>query len=139
MNVTLWLALAFSSSAIAQPGEACRPCHSAIVDALRKTGMGRSINVRPNPSPSTFYHRKSNRHYRISADTMRRHQVDAAGAEINVVEKPISLAIGSGNHAVTYLNRTAQGRLLELPISWYKQLGGYAMSPGYDSADHYDF
>ena len=50
---------------------------------------------------------------------MRRHQTDARGNEVNIVEKSVDLAIGSGNHAVTFLNRTPQGRLLELPLSWY--------------------
>ena len=62
-----------------------------------------------------------------------------AASEINVVEKSIDLAIGSGNHAVTFLSRTPQGRLLELPLSWYARSGSWGMSPGYDRADHDDF
>jgi tetratricopeptide (TPR) repeat protein len=139
MNATLWLALAFSSSASVEPGVACRSCHAAQVDAFRKTGMGRSVDLRPTPTPATYYHRRSNRHYTIADESIRRHQTDAAGAEINVVEKPVTYAIGSGNHAITYVSRTPQGRLLELPISWYTRLNGYAMSPGYDRADHLDF
>jgi tetratricopeptide (TPR) repeat protein len=101
--------------------------------------MGRSIAEGPSLVPATFYHRLSNRHYTISSDSIRRHQLDVEGHVINLIEKPITLAIGSGNHAITYVNRTPQGRLLELPISWYAKLGGYAMSPGYDRADHLDF
>ena len=70
---------------------------------------------------------------------MRRYQTDARGSEVNIVEKSIDLAIGSGNHAVTFLNRTPQGRLLELPLSWYTRSGSWGMSPGYDRADHDDF
>ena len=40
---------------------------------------------------------------------------------------------------MTFLNRTPQGRLLELPLSWYTRSGGWGMSPGYDRADHDDF
>lgn len=69
---------------------------------------------------------------------MRRYQA-SGGAEVNVVDKTIDIAIGSGNHAITYLTRTPQGRLLELPLSWYSQENGWAMSPGYDRADHEDF
>ncbi|MGH9631093.1 MAG: cytochrome c3 family protein, partial [Bryobacteraceae bacterium] len=101
--------------------------------------MGRSVNLRPAPPPGAFYHRRSNRHYTVADNTIRRHQLDSAGRQINVVEKPISFAIGSGNHAVTFVHRTPQGRLLELPLSWYERLKGYAMSPGYDRADHYGF
>ena len=101
--------------------------------------MGRSIQERPIVSPATFFHRLSNRHYSITPQSMRRHQLDAQGREVNVVEKPISVAIGSGNHAITYATSTSQGLLLELPLSWYRNRSGYAMSPGYDSPAHQDF
>lgn len=100
--------------------------------------MGRSINLRPTPRDGTFYHRRSNRHYTISPSSIRRHQIDAKGDEINVVEKSIDMALGSGNSAVTFLHRTPQGRLLELPITWYRKAAGYEMSPGYDRTDHPD-
>ena len=135
MNATSWLALAFSSSLLA--GD-CRPCHSAIVEAFSKTGMGRSLAERPAAVPDSFYHRISNRHYTFAGGKLRRHQLDAAGREINVVEKTVDLAIGSGNHAITYVNRTPQGRLIELPVSWYSQAKAYFMSPGYDAPDHPD-
>src|SRR5439155_2302859 len=45
-----------------------------------------------------------------------------------------------GNHARTFLHRNAQGRLIELPVSWYAEKGGtWAMSPGYDRPRHQDF
>jgi tetratricopeptide (TPR) repeat protein len=139
MNATLWLALAFSFSALAGPGEACKPCHSGIVQAFRNNGMGRSIDLRPDPVSATFYHQRSNRHYRIDGGAMRRHQTDTAGREVNIVEKQIDVGLGSGRSATTYLHRTPQGRWLELPVSWYRRLQGYAMSPGYDRADHMGF
>jgi hypothetical protein len=101
--------------------------------------MGRSIQVRPSPVPASYYHRRSNRHYEVREGSIRRYQRDARNAEVNVMEKSVTAAIGSGNHAITYVHRTPQGRLLELPLSWYTRLNGYAMSPGYDRADHQDF
>ena len=100
--------------------------------------MGRSVQSTEALAlkPASFYHRLSNRHYSIRSDSMRRHQVDADGREIQIIEKPISFGIGSGNHAVTLVNRTPRGLLIELPVSWYRQQGTYAMSPGYDSPDH---
>jgi len=138
MNAVLCWALAFSFSLAAQPAGDCRRCHGAIVDTYLRTGMGRSLTERLSPSDATFYHRLSNRHYRVSGGRMRRHQVDAQGREVNVVEKTIDLAIGSGNHAVTYVHRSPEERLLELPVTFYA-LDGWAMSPGYDKADHLDF
>jgi len=134
MNAALWLTLAFSSDASA----ACTLCHLEIAAAFARTGMGRSISLAPVRDTAAFYHRGSNRHYRISGSLMRRHQIDAQGVEVNVVEKRIGFAIGSGNHAVTYVHRSSEGRLVQLPVSKYA-LDGWAMSPGYDRAAHLDF
>jgi tetratricopeptide (TPR) repeat protein len=48
--------------------------------------------------------------------------------------------MGSGNKARTFIHRTAQSRLVELPLGWYGEAGGaFAMSPGYDRPDPLDF
>ncbi|MGH9660599.1 MAG: hypothetical protein ACRD96_18765, partial [Bryobacteraceae bacterium] len=133
MNVALWWALAFSSDA---PGEPCRPCHAALVDSYRKTGMGRSIE-KPSLPRGDYYHRASNRHYRIEDGRLQRRQVNAEGQPVNLHDAAIDLVIGSGNRARTLVHRTPQGRLMELPVTRYA--GYYAMSPGYDRPDHLDF
>ncbi len=70
----------------------------------------------------------------------RRSQTGFRGAETNIVEKSVDYVIGSGNHARTFLHRDAQGRLIELPVSWYAEGKGYwAMSPGFDRPDQEDF
>jgi len=70
----------------------------------------------------------------------RRHQLDRNGKEINVVQSEIDYVVGSGNHARNYLHRTSEGRLLELPVAWYAEKGGYwAMNPGFDNSRHFDF
>ena len=90
--------------------------------------------------PATFHHIPSDRYYRIEKGRMQRYQVDPrTGEEIHKLSRSIDLAIGSGNHATTYIHRTAQGRLIELPLSWYSRTHGWQMSPGYDRADHEDF
>jgi tetratricopeptide (TPR) repeat protein len=101
--------------------------------------MGRSVDLRPTLRSATFYHRLSNRHYSIHENAIRRHQIGSVGQPVNVLEKSVTFSIGSGNHAVTYIHRTPQGRFLELPLSYYPKLGGYGMSPGYDRPDHLDF
>ena len=56
------------------------------------------------------------------------------------METRVDYVIGSGNHARSYLHRTADGRLIEMPVSWYTENGGYwAMSPGYDRPNQQDF
>ena len=50
----------------------------------------------------------------------------------------VDYVLGSGNHARSYLHRTAAGTLIELPLGWYpdpKPADHWAMSPGSDS-DH---
>ena len=97
----------------------------------------------------SFYHKASDRYYEMirrgDRFFQRRYQKDAGSAESNVVEVSIDYVMGSGNHARTYLHRTEQNRLMQLPVSWYPEEsytgrpGFFAMSPGYDRADHFDF
>jgi len=113
--------------------------------------MGRSF-YRPRPentvedyqSHNSLYNRASDRYYTMLAREgrlyQRRHQVGFEGRDISIIEEQVDYVIGSGNHARSYLYRTAEGKLLELPVSWYAEKGGYwAMSPGYDRADQQDF
>jgi len=91
-----------------------------------------------------LHHEPSNRHYRMVRRGDRyfliRYQIGYEGRRENVFEAEIHYVIGSGNHARSYLHRTAENRLAQLPISWYPENGGYfAMSPGYDHASHLDF
>jgi Flp pilus assembly protein TadD len=120
---------------------ACRPCHTQIFDSYRKTGMGRSFAKAAHiPRLAEFFHRPSERYYsvveRSDGTYLRRSQATAA----NIIEKRIDYVIGSGNHSKTFLHRDQRGQLIELPVSWYSERGGYwAMSPGYDRPDHSDF
>jgi hypothetical protein len=64
----------------------------------------------------------------------RRWQIGFDGKETNVEELQIDFVMGSGEHARTYLHRTFRGTLIELPLGWYSENGGYwAMNPGYDT------
>jgi len=129
----------------------CAFCHREIYETYRLTGMARSL-YRPGPGKMVedfqthnhFYDQASDRYYTMTERDgrwyVRRHQMGFGGKETNVIEKPIDYVIGSGNHVRSYLSRTLEGKLLELPVSWYSEKGGYwAMSPGYDRADQLDF
>ena len=139
-----WLFAALSVHA-AEPGyvdpAACRPCHTQIFESYRKTGMGRSFaKAAEVPRLAEFFHQPSERYYsvveRSDGQYLRRSQAGAA----NIIEKRIDNVIGSGNHSKTFLHRDQRGQLIELPVSWYSERGGYwAMSPGYDRPDHSDF
>ncbi len=129
----------------------CAGCHQEIAKSYRLTGMGRSLyrprsenTVEDYKTHNSIYNRASDRYYTmIERDgkwLQRRHQLGPKGEEINVEEKQVDYVIGSGNHVRTYLNRTTQGTLVELPVSWYSEKGGYwAMSPGYDRPNQEDF
>jgi tetratricopeptide (TPR) repeat protein len=129
----------------------CAGCHAEIAKTYRLTGMGRSFSRAGRAKPiedfttrNTFYHPASDRHYTMSVrggkPIQRRHQSGYGGVETNVVEVEADFIIGSGNHARGYLHRAPDGRLLELPVTWYTAGGGFwAMSPGYDRPNHKDF
>src|SRR5258706_15323514 len=119
----------------------CRGCHAGIAQTYERTGMGRSLYsphrdnaVEDYESRNSFYHRASDRYYTMTVRDgrpyQRRHQVGFGGKETNIVEKQVDYVIGSGNHARSYLHRTTEGKLVELPVSWYAEKGGYwGMSP----------
>jgi len=129
----------------------CASCHQDVFKTYRLTGMGRSLYrlsaenaVEDFRSNNRIYNQASDRYYtmfeRDGKWFQRRHQVGFGGKETNVVEKQIDYVIGSGNHVRSYLSRMPDGRMIELPVSWYREKGGYwAMSPGYDRADQKDF
>ena len=113
--------------------------------------MARSF-YRPSPASTlssgagsnTYYHKPSDSYFsmlrRGDKYYQRRHQVDRDGREINVMEKQIDFIMGSGAHARAFLHRTARDTLVELPLAWYAEKGGYwAMNPGYDRPDHEGF
>ncbi len=129
----------------------CETCHADIAQSFHKTGMGRSFS-RPGPANmlgdfkvhNTLYNKASDQYFtmveRDGKYYERRHQIGFNGKESNVVESSIDFIVGSANHARTYLHRTPDGKLMELPVSWYSEKGGYwAMSPGYDRKDHLGF
>ena len=138
----------FSAAIRAQtaPAAACASCHPKIVETYRGTGMGRSF-YRPsetNTPNAAYYHKPSDSYFtmlsRNGAYYQRRHQIGPDGGEINVMEKRIDFIMGSGNHARAYLHRTERNTLIELPLGWYAEKGGYlAMNPGYDRPDHDGF
>ena len=97
--------------------------------------MGRSF-FRPAPSNTVeayttgqdFYHDLSDTHFamirRDGQYYQRRWQVGFDGNESNVEELRIDYVMGSGNHARSYLHRTARGTLIELPFGWYSEKAG---------------
>jgi tetratricopeptide (TPR) repeat protein len=125
----------------------CSSCHEQIARTYSLTGMARSFSKVSGAEFTTqgrVYHKASDRYYanveRDGKFYQRRYQIGFGGRETNALELEAHYVIGSGNHARTFVHRNADGRLLQLPVSWYAERGGYwAMSPGYDRSAHMDF
>jgi tetratricopeptide (TPR) repeat protein len=125
----------------------CYGCHAAIYTAYSRTGMGRSFG-KPAAANAIEDYTKNNRFYHAASGTWfemlarggeyfeRRYQIGYAGRPTNVDETRVDYCLGSANHARSYLHRTSDGRLVQLPVTWYSENGGaWAMSPGYDSRE----
>jgi Tfp pilus assembly protein PilF len=129
------LLLAFACTGLA--ADQCGACHSKIAATFAKTGMARSF-YKPGAIETTrFYHKPSDTWYAVvergGQYYQRRWRVGHSGQETEVQEQRIDYIMGSGNHVRTYLNRTARGKLVELPLAWYAENGGeWAMNPGHD-------
>lgn len=128
----------------------CATCHRPIAESYARTGMGRSFGAVeastriPEIQGGTFHHEASGESFSLSTSgakpALRRTLPGFDGAISNILEATLDYRIGSGNHSVSYLHRTASGELVELPLSWYADKGGYwAMSPAYDRPDHPGF
>jgi Tfp pilus assembly protein PilF len=120
----------------------CTGCHAEIARTYRDTGMGRSFyaprDLKPHLTKMPFQHRASGESYEMieSGGRLVQRRTSTQG----VFEKAVDFVVGSGNHTRTYLYRGAGGQLFQMPLSWYSDNGGYwAMSPGYDKADHRGF
>jgi predicted CXXCH cytochrome family protein len=140
----------------ADPSE-CATCHARIAQTYALTGMARSFarlgaGKSSRGTAGRLYHKPSDRHYtmleRDGRTYQRRHEVGVDGTATNAFEVEAHYVIGSGNHAQTFLHRNTDGRLFEMPVSWYSAperrdkgegSGYWAMSPGYDKSAHQDF
>ena len=93
---------------------------------------------------NTVYNKASGDYYamirRGDEFYQRRHQIGFDGKETNVAEERIDYVIGSGDQARSFLHRTSEGKLIQLPVTWYSEKNGYwEMTPGYEFANQKDF
>jgi hypothetical protein len=107
-------------------GSACAGCHAEIAKSYRQTGMGRSF-YRPSAISvvedyarlNRIYHQPSGRCYTMFERNgqwfQSRYQIGFEGNETNFLEARIDYVIGSGNHARSYLHRTAAGASSNCP------------------------
>ena len=129
------------------PDETCALCHEEIAATYSASvGMARAFAAPQNALPVErfdqfpFFHEPSGMYYALErrGDELWFHQYqqDGAGQPINAWDVQVEWVLGSGHKSRSYLYRTPNGELYQLPISWYSDDSKWAMSPGYDKANH---
>jgi predicted CXXCH cytochrome family protein len=142
--LSLLIAIAGCSPALAATGSAaCAPCHRSIYQTWLHTGMARSF-YRPAPANTVenyvkarFYHKASDTWYEMlrrgDRFFQRRWRTLPDGSEVDAQELSVDYVMGSGKHVRTYIHRAGSGALIELPLAWYAENGGFwGMNPGHD-------
>jgi hypothetical protein len=105
--------------------QACRPCHSAIVNSYAQTPMARSSGPIEAISLTPANFAAAGQRYQVSKNQL---SFKEAGSEIVV---PVSFFIGSGAAGRSFL--FARDRyLFELPVTWYAHKKMWDASPGYE-------
>lgn len=143
------LALAAASAQGQHAGsKSCAPCHAAQYESFQRTPMGRSLSavastVAPEFSkPVQFFHPKTGRRYRVFRKPgellIEESLVDRNRQVVYSDRRRVSYAIGSGNHARSFLVEQP-GRLYQAPVTFFKRAGHWDMSPGYDTEDYVGF
>ncbi len=114
----------------------CAQCHPVIAANYAKTGMGRSFQ----PAKHLPHFSESGTGLFKPLERGGRYYVERQASDVPAREVSVDYAIGSGDQAISYLHRTRDNKLLELPITWYSEQGGHwGMSPGYDRDKHPGF
>ncbi len=129
----------------------CANCHADVWQTYRRTGMAQSFyrptaenTVEDYTNKNTYYHQASDTYFQMiqrgDRYFQRQYQIGFDGNPTAGVEKEVDYVLGSGHHVRTYLHRTPGNTLVQLPLAWYAEKGGYwAMNPGYDHPDHQGF
>ena len=152
LTCLLFLEVADAGAAVQLSGfvdsKVCAGCHADVDRRFRQTGMAQAFakptrenTIAEYQGREPFYHPRTRMYYsmleRGGEYYQRRWRIGSDGKAKDINESRIDFIMGSGNHVRTYLHRTATGTLVELPLAWYSEKGGYwALNPGYD-ADHF--
>ncbi len=133
--------------------DACLSCHPSQHDSYLHSAHSRAMSrVIPEnePADAMFAHPVSGRAYTTERrDGKIWHTEFMDGAATNAArmdDEPgspqasyeLAYLVGSGRHSRTYLTEQ-DGFLIESPLTWYHSSGQWAMSPGYDHAEHEGF
>ncbi len=120
----------------------CFDCHEDLWRGYQQHGMARSYypltpeNAVEDFSSGPLQHEATDFYYRVFEDDGRFYQeeyrLDASGEKTHRLVRRMDYVVGSGNAARTYLAES-NGRLYELPLTWYTQAARWDFSPGYET------
>ncbi len=128
--------------------ETCRECHEPQYNDFKKTGMGRSLSI-PGPGnwpeftkSVTLLNKKLGRRYTVSVTGGKMYHTEsgmrADGKQEYSEKHEVAFTVGSGDLGRSYL--VAKGDALFVsPISYYKGIRGWGLSPGYESGQFLSF
>ena len=118
----------------------CFDCHEDQWQGYQEHGMARSYYpLTPENAVEDFAavpvrHEGSGFYYRVFEEDgqfyQEEYRLDGAGGKTHRLVRRMDFVMGSGNAARTYFAE-ANGRLYELPLTWYTQTGEWDFSPGY--------
>lgn len=118
----------------------CATCHEQEWSGFQSHGMAHSYypltsaNVVEHFGGQTITHPGSGLSYRaVKRDTsyfIEEFRIGESGDQEHVLARRIDFVVGSGTAARTYLT-VENGRLFELPLTWYTQKSRWDLSPGY--------
>lgn len=120
--------------------EACFSCHEDLWRGYQSHGMAQSYypmtpeHVVEDFDAPPVHHEASNFTYRVfergGEYFQEEYRQDARGQKIHSLVRRMDFVVGSGTAARTYLTEN-NGRLYELPLTWYTQVEKWDFSPGY--------
>jgi Tfp pilus assembly protein PilF len=125
------------------PDAACARCHQAIAASYAEVGMARSFS-RPARSDTLgttkrfdYTHPLTGQHYRLERSGAALWFTQSSSqSSSHRLKLRVDWVLGSGHRAQSFVHQTEAGELYQLPVTWYAEKQGLAMSPGYEGRDH---
>src|SRR5690348_1655601 len=128
--------------------EVCRTCHEPQYNSYKKTGMGNSLSI-PGPGslyeftkPVQFVKKELGRTYAVYVQSGKLYhsesKLDATGKREFSESHAIAYTVGSGFLGRSYLVQKGDA-LFVSPISYYRGIRGWDVSPGYASGQFVSF
>ncbi len=130
--------------------EVCAGCHSDVYRSFKKTDMGRSMAVLTAsgkapasqlslaPTVVTVHSEKLHREFQVftKGNELFQSEYELApdGSEVFRDTQKLEYAVGALENAYTYIVKRG-GFLYEAPLSYYKSLQAWDLSPGYADVD----